>query len=65
MFEILKTFHADGQLYIHVYDKRKKRDLLCEPTDIKRMQDKELQLFLRAQMYWIKQGVFHKEIKFD
>lgn len=65
MYEILETFDADGELYIKVYDKRKKRVLLYEETGIKKIQDKELQLFLRAQIYWIKQGVFHKEIDFE
>jgi|GEM_PF-5282404 len=65
MYEVLKTFNADGQLYIEVYDKRKKLELLYEATAIKKIQDKELQLFLRAQMYWIKQGVFHKACELE
>lgn len=58
MHEIIKSFYADGKLYIEVRDNNRKRTSLYEANEIKRIQDKELRLYLHAQMYWVKQGVF-------
>lgn len=60
MYEILKVIHAGGRIYIDIFDAKMNKKLLYEITEVKKIKNKQLRLFLYSQIYWIKQGEYKR-----